>query len=162
MPLLEEEPAVIIRNLLVTNWNAANIGEPFEEAWVSTGRYDNSTSHAEVTLTTFSEDTSPDGIDPSGKGLTSWVDGVGQIGVWVPLTDDYASAGVAKDFRYDLKREVHRILENNQEGTTDSNGDPQLTRIETGSIEQFIEDNDSPPIYRAVVPVGYQYHSKPQ
>jgi len=163
MPLLDREASLILRDLLQTDWKTSNVDEEFNPVWISTGRYDNDTDYPEVTLSSFDEDTSPTGIDPGGKGLTSWIDGTGNIGVWVPYTDDYRSAGPAKSFRYQLAREVHRIMQNNAEGTTTDAGEPELTRIETGTVQQFVEENeDEPPIFRAIVPVGYGYHSRPE
>ena len=162
MPLLETEPNLIIQGLLTGQWDSTNVGREFKTAWISTGDYDNDAPNPEITLDAFEDDTTPDGIDPSGAGLTSWVDGVGDIQVWVPyITDEYDSSGQARGFRWDLATEVHRILENNQSGTTDDNGDAQLTRIEPGSINRFVGEGE-PVIYRATIPVGYQYHTAPE
>lgn len=161
MPLLDTEPVVIVRNVLVDNWDSSNIDETFKPAWINTGWWDEETPNPQITLTETSEDTSPDGIHPGGKGLTSWVDGSIDCNVWVPYDrDNYASQGVAKGFRWDLVKEIHRIIENHQTGTTDDSGNAELTRLETGNIQR--DPADPPPPFRALIPIGFQYHTRPE
>jgi len=157
MTLLDTEATVEIRNLLIDNWDVSNIGQPFDTAWISTGWWDEETPNPQITLTEVSENTSPDAIVPDGSGLSSWVDGQIQCDVWVPYDrENYSSQGVAKDFRWDLIREVHRIVENNQQGesTTD------LNRIETGDIQR--DPVEEPPPFRALIPIGLQYRTAPE
>lgn len=161
MPLVETEPNVIVRDLLADNWDSSNVDETFKTAWIGTGWFDEDQPNAQVTLTGVSEDTSPTAIVPDGSGLSSWVDGVLDCNVWVPYDrESYTSAGVAKGFRWDLVREVHRIIENNQTGTTDDSGDTELTRLETGNIRR--NPTGPPPPFRALIPVGFQYRTEPE
>jgi hypothetical protein len=162
VPLLNTEPTVIVRDLLISNWQSANITESFNPVWISTGRYDNATDHPEITITGVSEDRSPDAMRPDGTGLSAWVDGIMDINAWVPLSSDYQSSGVAKSFRYDLEAEIDRIIDNNQRGTTDATNAPQLTRLETGTAVPTIENDEEPVLYRARIPVGYQYYKAPE
>lgn len=161
MPLLDTEPSLIVRDLLRSGWDDTNVDETFKQAWINTGWWDEDTPNPQVTLSATIEDTSPDGIHPGGKGLTSWVDGSIDCNVWVPyVSANYASQGVAKDFRWDLVKEVHRIVENNQTGTTDDAGNAELTRLETGDIQR--DPVESPPPFRALIPIGFQYHTQPE
>lgn len=164
MTLLATEANVEIRNLLIDNWdsNSISLSQNFNKAWIHTGWYDESNNNPQISLTGVSEDTSPDGIVPNGTGLSSWVDGSIDCNIWVPYPDDtysYNSQGEAKQFRHELKRKVHSIIENNQSGTTDNSNTPVLTRIETGDIQN--DPTNEPPPFRSLVPINYQYYSSP-
>lgn len=158
MPLPETAAKIQIRNLLVAEWDSSSIDQEFKTAWISTGWWDESSPNPQVTITGVTEDTSPDAIVPDGSGLSSWVDGSVDINVWAPLNDDMASEGVAKDFRYQLKREVHRIIEANPRGEATAS----LTRLETGDMADDTEIGRDPPPYSALIPVGFQYRTAPE
>lgn len=160
MPLLEDEPNLIVRDLLVTKFDSTNVSQQFETRWISTGWWDEDSPHPQITVTGVDLDTSPDAMDATGKGLVSWADGLLDCNVWVPDDEDeYGSTGAAKKFRWDLTREVHRIIEANSEGTTDDNGNPELTRLETGSIIR--NPGVEPPPFVMLVPIGYQFETRP-
>lgn len=160
MPLPATEVNIQIRDLLKNEWDGdgshISVSETFDTAWISTGWWDEETPNPEITLTGVTEPTDPDGL-ASGKGLSSWVDGTIDCNVWVPYDrENYASQGVAKDFRWDLTRKVHAIIEENQqgEGTTD------LTRLETGNIQR--NPVEEPPPFRMLIPIGFVYRSAPK
>lgn len=158
MPLPETEVNVAIKDLLVDEWDAdpITVGETFKTAWISTGTLDEEDNHAEITLRAVSEPTGPTHL-ASGGGLASWVDGTVDCNVWVPYDREaYTSSGVAKDFRNDLKRKVHSIIEDNQEGTG------ELTRLVTGTIRGDAEIERSPPPFSALIPIQFQYRSAPR
>lgn len=160
MPLLDTEVNVEIRNLLINEWasNQIVVTQPFDTAWISTGWWNEDTPNPQITLTVQTEPTDPDGLTPTG--LSSWVDGFVQCDVWIPYeSDTYESQGLAKEFRWDLTRKVHSIIEQNQQGTVDSDGNPVLTRLETGVLER--NPTDSAPPFRMMIPVGYQYRTAP-
>lgn len=161
MPLIETEVNVEIRDLLISEWdsNPIAISQTFDTAWISTGWWDENTPNPEVTLTSVSEPTGPNGLAANG-GLSSWIDGSLQCDVWVPYDrDTYASQGVAKNFRWDLTRKIHSIIEENQQGTVDDAGNPVLTRLETGTLQR--DPVEPPPPFRMRIPIGFQYRTAP-
>lgn len=159
--LINEDPYVILRDLLQNNWTSANISGTFDESKrIHTGSYDDNNNYPEVTLTEKDEDHTPDGIDPSGSGLTSWVDGIIQCRVWAPADRDKLGVN-PKLMRFELAQEIQDIIYDNQSGTTDSNGNAQLTRIEIGNPFDDVENTDDPVILRSTIPIGYQYHASP-
>lgn len=161
MPLPESEPAFEIVNLLVDEWNDANIDPQFtfKTAWISTGWWDEATPNPQITFSNAREDTTPDGMHPTGQGGTADVAGIVDCNVWVPDSDDYASSGVAKDFRYDLKWEAHRIINEHQTGIEADDGTRLLTRLNTGVMRD--DPVDPPPPYRTLIEVHFAYHTVP-
>lgn len=162
MPLPETEVNVQLRDLFVNEWSGdgshTTVSQNFDTAWISTGWWDEETPNPQITLSSVTEPTGPTGLAP-GKGLGSWVDGVLDCNIWVPYDrDEYSSQGVAKDFRWDLTRKVHAIIEENQRG--ESSHTPDLTRLETGDLQR--NPADPPPPFRMVVPIGFQYRTAPK
>lgn len=160
--LITDEPSVIVSNLLQSEWNGANIDGSFDAGKrISTGWWSEDSPHPQITVTPVDEDTSPTGLDPSSGGLTSWVSGSLDCNVWV--ANDYDSTGGVhpRTLRWQLRREVQRIIMHNQQGTTTDSGDPELTRLETGVVRGLVETDSEPVVYRYVVPVGYVWHARP-
>jgi hypothetical protein len=158
VPLPATEANVAIKDLLANEWNGdpITVSKTFKTAWISTGTFDEENSHAQITLRTVSEPTGPTHLAPGG-GLASWVDGTVDCNVWVPYDREaYTSSGKVKGFRYDLKRKVHSIIEDNQEGTG------ELTRLVTGTIRDDVEIERSPPPFSALIPIQFQYRSAPR
>lgn len=159
--LIDEDPYIILRDLLQSNWTSSNISGTFDSSKrIHTGQYDNNNTYPEVTLTGKDEDHSPDGIDPSGSGLTSWTDNTIDCQIWVPVDRDAIGTN-PKKMRFELAKEIQEIIYDNQSGTTDSSGNAQLTRLEIGTPLDDVEDTDDPVILRTTVPIGYQYHASP-
>lgn len=160
MPLPDKAAIIQVRNLLTSEFDESNVTETFKTSWISTGWWTDDTPNAQITLGSVSEDTSPTGIKPDGSGLSSWVDGAIDVNVWVPYdgaTDStFSSSGGAKDMRYELAVEVHRVIEANQ----DASATTDLTRLETGQILDDPPGRDPPP-FSALVPVGFMYHTSP-
>lgn len=154
MPLPETEVNVELRDLLLQEWdsNSITVAQEFDTAWISTGWWDEETPNPQITLTVQSEPTDPDGLTPTG--LSSWVDGTIHCNVWIPYEgDEYESQGVAKNFRWDLTRKVHSIIEQNQQGHG------SMTRLATGILRR--NPTDPPPPFRMLIPVNYQYRTAP-
>lgn len=159
--MIEEEPGVIIKNLLQAEWDATNIDGSFDASRrLSTGWWDEENPYTQITVSGMSEDRSPTGIDPGGGGFTSWADGTLDVNIWVPNDRDTTGGLHPKSHRWELDREVQRIFGRNSEGTTSDDGSPQLTRIESGESTYSVDDGD-PVIFRARIRVGYQHHIRP-
>jgi hypothetical protein len=155
MPLPETEVTVALVDLLTSEWGSTSIAvdETFKPAWISTGWWNEETPNPQITLTNVSEPTDPDGL-AAGGGLAAWVDGTLDCNVWVPYArESYASQGVAKDFRWQLTRRVHAIVEANQTGTG------ALTRLETGAIRR--NPGEEPPPFRMLIEISFQYRTAP-
>lgn len=159
--LLDREPAVIVKRLLETEWDATNIDGTFDASKrISTGWWEEDNPYQQITVTPVSEDDSYTGIDPSGKGPTSWVDGILDCNVWVPHDRDVTSVH-PRSHRWELTREARGIIRANAEGTTDENGNPELTRLEPGRVRWLVDDDSSPVVYRTQLRVRYQWHARP-
>lgn len=155
MPLVDTEVNVQIMNLLQDQWDSSAIDQSFDaDAWISTGWWDEETPNPQVTLTVYSEPTDPDGMASDGSGLTSWVDGVVHCNVWVPYRrDEMASQGAAKQMRWQLTRQIHGIIEDNQRGVN------SLSRLDTGELRR--DPSEEPPPFRMLIPIGFQYYTSP-
>lgn len=162
MPLLEREPNVIVEDLLRSEWSQYSMApEHFESYWIHTGSYDEDSDHPEVSMGNVIEPTDPNSLDPSGIGLSSWVDGIIDCNVWVPNDSrrlDDMNAGL---YRWQVTRQIHHIIEQNQEGTT-YNGEPELVRLDTGELQRFAETDSEPTLLRMLIPIGFLYRTAPE
>jgi len=155
MPLPDKEPNVTIRDLLQDKWTDSHIDGDFDTAWIGTGWWDESTPNPQVTVTSDDLPTGPDGLAAGGTGLSSWVDGTIDVNAWVPYDSSKSyTTGEAKDLRWSLTREIHRIVENNQSGWG------PLSRIVTATIRR--NPSDDPPPYRMYIPVNIQFRTAPE
>ena len=159
--LIDEEPAVIVKKLLETQWDSTNIDGTFDHTKrISTGWWNEDNPHPQITVTPVDEDTSYTGINPATGNPTSWVDGALDVNVWVAHDYDATGGIHPRTHRWQLRLEVQWILGANSEGTTDENGNPQLTRLEPGRIRGDVEDDENPVVYRYIIPVLYQWHAR--
>lgn len=159
--MIDTEPSVIIRDLLANQWDSSNVDGTFDTAWIGTGWWDEETPNPQITLSGMTETRDPTGIDPNGGGFTSWVDGAVDCNVWIPNDRDATGGVNPKQHRWQLDSEIQRIIRANSTGTTDSDGYPQLTRLDLGEARYFVEESDSPVVFRATVPIGYAWHARP-
>lgn len=167
MPLIEREPNVVVIDLLEDQWEDDNISGEFDTSWISTGWWNEDSSNPQVTLTQSNPNTRPNGLDPTGRGFTSFVEGSISCNIWSPSVrsedgTDWKYGANPKTLRWDLVREIHRIIENNQDGTTDSQGNPELVSIRTGRFTLSEEPGETMVVYRATLPIDYMFHTRPE
>lgn len=165
--MIAEDPIVIIKDLLVNNWNAGNTPLASDPS-IHTGWYDFGSADPQVTVTNPDEFT-------VGGGETGHTGGTGDGGVsqaragtvlancWSGTREDMEGAGSGgsdvnpKDAAYQMAREVHRIMQANATGTTDSNGKPQLNSLGADDVTRIVDTDRDPAVYRYEVTIRYTY-----
>lgn len=168
--LLDREPEQIIHAVLINGWDNSNISGRFEldssgrPKWLHTGWYDRN-GLPQVSVSPRNEgptgatETGYTGIDASGAGPTSMIDGQVDVNVWVPHdTQPYEVTGEnPKKLAGELKRECKRVLASNPLGTT-YNGETELKFIGVGEITSPPEPEDTEVENRYHIPALYGYH----
>lgn len=159
--LLDSEPVVIVRDLLIGQWNAANIDGTFDApAWIHTGWWAGN-PNPEISVTfdreTVDSPTGYTGIDPGGGGPTAWPDGRVNVDIWVPGDRDRTGGVNPKLHIWQLRLEVERIIGENYGGTTDADGNRELQSLGTGNIRRIPEPEETPVAHRVRIPVTYTY-----
>ena len=160
--MTDEESNVVLVGMLLDEWNTDNIDAPFDqEARISTGWWNEDNPHPQITATGITEDPSYTGMNPSGNGATSWVDGTVDINVWV-ANERSATGGLhPKILRHQLKEEVLRIIRMHDTGyeyTDPDGGTHFLTRVEPTDVSAEVEDDDDPVVFRYTIETAYNYH----
>lgn len=160
--LLDREPVVIVRDLLITQWDPTNIDGTFDAAaWIHTGWYDDSNPNPQISVVFDREVvTSPTGytgIDPGGGGPTAWPEGIVHVDVWVPGDRDLTGGENPKKHTWQLRKEVERIIGLNHDGTTDANGNRELHSLGTGNIRRLADPEETPVEHWTRIPVTYTY-----
>lgn len=161
--MLQVEPELRIKNLLVNEWDASATTEDFNTSHISTGWFSENREHPQITVTHVGDamdgNTGYTAISPDGP--SAWVRGRAQVDVWVPNIDSWSSPGAAKDHRWQLFQEVKRIIHANATGVTDSQNRQQLAGLGTISSRRLVDSDANPIVFRASADVRYSYHQRP-
>lgn len=165
--MIENGPIVIVKNLLVTGWDATNT--PLADApRFHTGWYDFGSSDPQVTVTN-PESSVVNGGDTgqtagTGDGGVSQVRaGTVLVNAWAGTRDDLEGAGTnggdvnPKDAAYQMAAEVHRIIQSNAQGTSTATGDPELTSLGADATRRVVDTDVDPVVYRYEVTVRFSY-----
>ena len=161
--MLQVEPELRIKNLLVNNWQAGAPTAGFDTSHISTGWFSENRSHPQITVTHVGDamngNTGYTAISPEGPA--AWVRGRAQVDIWVPNTDSWSSPGAAKNHRWEMFQEVKRIVHIHADGVTDSNNVQQLAGLGTISSRRLVDDDANPIVFRGSLDIRYSYHQRP-
>ena len=145
------DPKVSIRNLLKTNWVAANVSSITPNC--HTGWYDTKSNLPQITVTDTSEVVEAGGIAgytgiaTNGTPAKLWV-GTASVNLWV--TREAVSIN-PKQCLFEMRKEIERII---KAGYADVSDLDYLSW--KGGFEQ-VEADQSPVVYRWVGEIGYAY-----
>lgn len=168
--MLEEDPVVIVQDLIETNWDADNTPLTADPR-VHTGWYDFGSPDPQVTVTNPEESTVGGGDTgiTAGSGDGSAVQvraGTILVNCWAGTREDMEGQGDGgadvnpKDAAYKMAREVHRILMANASGTDDDSGNPQLTSLSADGIRRLVDTEPESAVFRYEVTARYTYTEK--
>lgn len=165
--MLDEDPIIVVRDLLSQSWESANTPLA-NDPRIHTGWYDYGSSDPQVTVTNSEEFTAEGG--DTGYTAGTGDGGVAQVRVgtilvncWAGSRDDLEGAGTdgsdvnPKDAAYQMANEVHRIMSNNADGTTDDSGNRQLNSLSADDARRLVETDETPTVFRHEVTVRYTY-----
>lgn len=132
MPWTEHEPnTTVVKHLLadwgdfsmltmdVPAWYDPDAVAHFDTAWIHTGWYDDDNPHPQITATTISETPQGDAIDGAGRGPVSWMNTQVGVNVWVPDDTEYTGGQNPKQYFFELRTEVARIIHEHYGGGED-------------------------------------------
>lgn len=160
--MTDEESSVILVGMLIDGWDSNNIDVAFDEnARISTGWWSEDNPHPQITVSNIAEDPSYDGINPSGSGATSRVNGTADTNVWVANDRDATSGLHPKILRFQLRKEVERIIRDNAEGfqyTDPDGGTHFLTRVEPTGVDSDVDTDKEPTLFQYTIETSYVYH----
>lgn len=171
MGYLERGPKVIIRRLLIDDWDHPDVVDARSSwahtphfdpaAWIHTGWYTFDNPNPQVTVTQMREGSSSGtGWNAIGAGgeLVEWVDGRLNVDVWVREgdtdPDEYTDGVNPKKYGEELARRVQLVMHVNSRGTT-YNGEPELNRLGTGTLREPDQPDDPDVEHRWRIPVLY-------
>lgn len=166
--MIDEDPVLIIKDLLVNNWDA-NDTSLADAPRIHTGWYNYGSSDPQVTITNPDEFTvggGNTGISAgTGDGGAAQVRaGTVTVNAWAGTRDDMEGVGDGgsnlnpKDAAYSMAKEVHGIIQNNADGTLDDGGNRQLNSLGADEARRIVDSNDDgPAVYRYEVTVKYTY-----
>lgn len=168
--MLDEDPIVIVYELLRNNWDASNtaLADP---PMFNTGWYDRTAETPQVTVTNSEEGVWQGGNTghsaASGDGgVTQYRMGSIQVNCWGGSYDTLAGMGddgsdvSPKEACYDMAGEVHRITQENATGTTKDDGSKQLHTMSATDTQRVVETEKDPSVFRYQVIVEYGYAEK--
>lgn len=168
--MLDEDPVIIVYDLIRNNWNNANTPLGSDPKF-STGWYDYGSSDPQITVTDSEEGVVQGGItghsaSTGDGGVAQYRNGILLVNCWGGSYDDLTGAGPngedvsPKDAAYQMANEVHRIMQDNASGTSDSNGNKQLHSLGADATRRIVEEEADPSIFRHEVTVLYTYLDK--
>lgn len=168
--MLDEDPIIIVRNLLINNWNSNNTVLA-DDPKIHTGWYDFGSSDPQVTVTDTEEGVMDGGVTghtagTGNGGVVQYRVGQMLVNCWAGTYEDMEGQGAngsdvsPKAASYDMANEVHRIMQENASGTTDDSGNKQLHSLSTTDAQRMADDNRDPTIFRYQTIVEYTYSSK--
>lgn len=161
MALPSQEPNVSVKKTLENNWDNTNTSANSDPKF-HTGIYDENADEPQVSVTPVSE-TSIEGGDTGftyiapGSGEGGQVrDGLLDVGCWADRND---AESVGSDFpkllTYEFRREVVRILMNNQKSVTG------LETIGPSDSDLIVEDDRDPVVFHRIQTLTYSYDNEP-
>lgn len=165
--MLSKDPLLIVRDLLVNNWDKSNTVID-EDPSFHTGWYDYGGTDPQVTITNSDETVMDAGFTgqsagTGGGGVAQYRTGFCLVNCWAGTYEDMEGKGSnssdisPKDASYDMSKEVHRIMQANGSGTTDSNGNQQFHSLAASDVRRVVEDEVDPAVFRYEVTVNYTY-----
>lgn len=165
--MLDEDPAVLLRHLLIDNWDTTNIDAPFDpraqDGGINTGQDNEIRTTPQITIIhvgdSMTGNTGYNYITP--RGPAKWVGVRMQIDAWVPDVDSWNSSGEAKRMRWQLQEEVERIIHANATGTTDDQGRRQFQKLGIISSRRSTQTDPTPVIFRASMDLRGWYERRP-
>lgn len=150
------DPALQIKTLLSTNWNAGNtrsVTPFFSTGWFQSTR----TGQTQVTVTNPEDGVRFRALTTSGAA--QFREGSVMVGVWVPegvtVQGIAVDSGGAKKVADLMRSEVDRIVTENQ------NAMPDFQHIELGDARLFVETDTKPVVYRWALDVGFSWFKSP-
>lgn len=166
--MIEREPVVIVRDLLVGEWDASNTAYP-NQPRVHTGWYDMGSPNPQVTVTNPNE--GPTGGGDTGYTHMDGAGGVGQLITGTCLVNGWAGTredleGEASDgsdinpkvLAWDFAKEIARILSDYASGTNDPNsGDLELSFVAPGEARRMVDTDPENAVFRYEVTARYGY-----
>jgi hypothetical protein len=162
--MTNEEANVILVGMLIDEWTPQDIDASFdEESRISTGWWNEDNAHPQITVTSITEDPSYDGINPSGAGATSWVNGTVDVNVWVANDRDATDGLHPKILRHQLRKEVEDVITDHATGyeyVDPDGGTHFLTRVEPTGTDSNVETGNEPTVFRYTIETSYVYHKR--
>lgn len=168
--MLDEDPLVTVRKILVENWDEDNTVLA-DVPRFQTGWYDFGSDDPQVTITNSDEGV-VEGLH-TGQTAATGAGGVHQIrsgmmlvNCWSGTYDDMQGMGDGgedispKQAAWDMAKEVHRIIQENASGTTDEDGNQQLQSLGAEDIRRIVDTDRDPAVFRYEVTVLYTYGVK--
>lgn len=168
--MLEKDPIIIVRDLLVSDWDNTNLPLA-EEPEITSGWYDHGSASPQVTITNTDENAVASGL--SGQTAGTGDGGVAQtrhgtiiVNCWSGTYEDMEGMGVngedlsPKDVSYKMAVEVHRIIQRYAAGVYGDNGQKLLYSLAASDSRRVVEDQSDPTIFRYEVVVEYLYHDR--
>lgn len=148
-----ERPTKSLMDVFIDDWDDTNIAYGFDESRrISTGWWDESNSHPQVTVTPVTEDFSYDAMGGGGSP-TSWVPALMDVNVWVAFDDDVLGGLNPLDVEFELLREVLRIVAKNATGTQSPSNETEFNRIEPGVSSFQVHTDEAPTTIQRTLPV---------
>jgi hypothetical protein len=156
MPVPTVDPKVAIKNLVVANWNAANIVNSITPDF-HTGWWNPKSLSTQVTFTgrseSFSGSSGYNAIEGGGGGPVQTANGVLFVNAWA-YRDEGAGGPNPKQVVYDMAEEVRRIVLANYNQVADIS---YVSVLSTDEVEPNPTDN--PMVFRIATTVGYQWRT---
>lgn len=167
--MLDEDPVVILRRVLIDGWNPDNIDAEFgfdpadQQGGVNTGQDHEIRTEPQITIIHINDSTTGNtGYNRiSGDGPVTWYLVMLQVDVWVPDTDSFSTSAKAKRLRWQLQQEVKRIIHSNATGTETADGYRQLQNMGVVSLRRSAQNDPNPTIYRSSMDVRCSFEQRP-
>lgn len=168
--MLDEAPVVIIRKLLIDNWDSSNTALA-DNPKFQTGWYDHGSDDPQVSITDTEEGVLMPGstghsAGTGGGGVAQYRSGQVLVNCWAGTYDDMKDKGdngedvSPKQASWHMAKEVHRITQNNGSGTTNDEGKKQLHSLASVDTRRVVDDDRDQAVFRYEVTVQYTYSTK--
>lgn len=167
--MLEEDPTLIIYNLLKDNWDKSNTPLA-DDPRFTTGWYNKASTDPQISITGMQETVAQGGQTgqtggTGAGGVAQHRSGILFVNAWAGSYDDMEDAGPngtkvsPKAASYQMGREVHRIIQEHATGTSKDDGSKQLHSMSASDMRSLIDDDVVPAIFRSETLVQFTYSS---